>query len=125
MSTTTKTQFASAVAACVAGEDVRPGDYLTILNETFELPSYLWCSSGGVLPADEPVRCRYIASDAGKPFKVTAVCLRFIYAKSPQSEVEIFDVRRQQLVRLDRVSAKTVWQEMRGKKPKKKRRKRK
>jgi hypothetical protein len=57
MNATTETPSTTTVAARIAGEDINQGDYVTVLNEIVELPSYLWNCSGAALPADEPVRC--------------------------------------------------------------------
>ncbi|QEG39254.1 hypothetical protein [Roseimaritima ulvae] len=113
--------FATNVAARVAGEDIQPGDYVTVLNEIVELPSYLWGCSGGTLPADELVRLRYMPSDAGQPYKVVAVCLPFVYTERPKGGTNTFDTRQNQLVRLDRETGRTVWKRLR--KPLKKKRK--
>ena len=121
MNTTAKTQRDTSVAARIAGEDIQPGDFVTILHETVELPSFLWNCSDTTLPADELVRVRYLPNVPGQPHKVIAICLPFVYVKCPRANVFAFDVRQQQLVRLDRESAREVWKQIR-KKSKKKRR---
>ena len=113
METTTKNNFATNVAARVAGEDIRPGDYVTALSEIYELPSFLWCCSGGTLAADEPVRSVYRARDAGQPSKVIAVCLPFVYTEQARGGTAIFDIRKHQLVRLDSATGRTVWKRLR------------
>ncbi len=113
METKSRTSSCTTVAARIAGEDIKRGDYVTVLNETFELPSFLWCCSSVTLPPDEPVRSRYMSREAGQPFKVIAVCLPFVYAKRPPGKLYTFDTRRHQLVRLDRESGRSVWKQMR------------
>ena len=113
METTTETNYQTTVAARVAGEDIKQGDYVTVLNEIVELPSFLWSCSGSTLPADEPVRIRYMPSDAGQPFKVVAVCLPFVYTKRPKGGTKTFDTRQNQLVRLDPDSGHAVWKRLR------------
>ena len=113
MKATTASNFQTTVAARIAGEDINKGDYVTVLNEIVELPSFLWNYSGAALPADEPVRMRYLPSDAGQPYKVIAVCLPFVYAKPPQGEIHVIDTRQQQLVRLDPERSREVWKQMR------------
>lgn len=120
MKTKSKNQPDTTVAARIAGEDIRLGDYVTVLNEIVELPSFLWCCSDATLQPDEPVRTRYIARNAGQPFKVTAVCLPFVYAKHPRGSVSTFDIRLMHLVRLDRKSGRQVWKEIRKNLKKKK-----
>lgn len=119
METETKPQ--TTVAARVAGEDIKLGDYVTVLNEIVELPSFLWSCSGGTLPADEPVRLRYMPSDAGQPYKVVSVCLPFVYTERPRGGTTTFDTRQSQLVRLDAKSGRTIWKRLR--KPFKRKRK--
>ncbi|WP_153558073.1 hypothetical protein [Roseimaritima sediminicola] len=121
MATTTGTEFETRVAARVAGEDIRRGDFVTVLNEIVELPSFLWSCSGASFAPDEPVRMRLMPGEAGQPFKVIEVCLPFVYAERPKGGTEIFDTRQKQLVRLDGDSGRAVWQRLR--KPSKKKRK--
>ena len=42
MKTSVDSEFVTTVAATVAGEDLRCGDFITLLNATFEIPSYMW-----------------------------------------------------------------------------------
>jgi hypothetical protein len=115
MKTSTESQSTTTVAATVAGEDVRCGDYVTVLNATCEVPSYMWDQA--MLPAGELVRLKIIPCEAGVPLKVFAVCLPFLYAKNASGELKTLDLRRQQIVRLDRTCAKKVWDELKpGKK---------
>lgn len=120
METTTDTKFATNVAARVAGEDLKPGDYVTALNEIYELPSFLWCCSSGSLVADEPVRSVYKARDAGQPSKIIAVCLPFVYTTQARGDTSIFDTRKHQLVRLDPETGRKMWKRMRKKVKKRK-----
>lgn len=115
MKTTTETRSKSVttVAARIAGEDILKGDFVTILSEIVELPSFLWSCSSIALPFDEPVRTRYLPRAAGKPHKVVAVCLPFVYAKRPRGKLIAFDTRQQQLVRLDRDNGRSLWKQMR------------
>ena len=111
--TTTKTKSATTVAARIAGEDIAKGDYVTILSEIIELPSFLWSCSSVSLPIDEPVRARYLPCAAGEPHKVVAVCLPFVYAKRPRGNLIAFDTRQQQLVRLDPANGRSLWKQLR------------
>ena len=113
MKTTTETKSTTTVAARIAGEDIRKGDYVTVLSEIIEVPSFLWSCSSVSLPPDEPVRTRYLPRAAGEPHKVVAVCLPFVYAKRPQGTMIGFDTRQKQLVRLDRDNGRSLWKQMR------------
>ncbi len=121
MKTKSESQLELKVAATVAGEDLACGDYVAMLNETFELPSFLWDCCGVSLPPHEPVRLKLITDDAGQPLKVLAVCLPFVYVKTPNGKTETIDTRRIQLVRLDSRCAKVVRKELRSKSKKKNR----
>ena len=114
--TKTKTEKlgGTTVAAQVAGEDIELGDYVTVLNEVLQLPSFLWCCSMVPLPADELVRIRYMPCNAGQPCKVIAVCLPFVYVERPNGDVSTVDLRRSQLARLDRKRAQSVSRRMRS-----------
>ncbi len=114
MKVATQTDLETTVAARIAGEDIACGDFVAVMNEIVELPSFLWSCSGVSLAPDEPVRIRYVASDAGQPYKVIGVCLPFVYAKTHRGRVVVIDTRQRQLVRLDQDCARTVWQTMKA-----------
>lgn len=107
MKTSTESHSVTTVAANIAGEDIRCGDYVTVLNATYEVPSYMWDQA--MLPVAELVRLKIVPSDAGAPLKVFTVCLPFVYAKDSNGDVKTLDVRRQQIVRLNPDCAKEVW----------------
>ena len=105
--------FPTSVVARIAGEDLKPGDFVTALTEMIELPSFLWCCDSAAAPKDELVRLRYLPREAGEPFKVMAVCLPFVYTKRANGKLMTFDTRKHQLVKLDNLSGKKVWKRMR------------
>ena len=107
-----QTALETSVAARIAGEDIACGDFVAVMNEIIELPSFLWTCSGVSLAPDEPVRSGYAASDAGEPYKVIGVCLPFVYAKTHRGRVVVLDTRQRQLVRLDQTCAGAVWEKM-------------
>ena len=109
----TKTPQRPTLAATVAGEDLACGDYVAILSELVDVPSYLWETSGASLSPHEMVRLKLVPSEAGLPLKVIAICLPFVYAKSPQ-EVVTVDIRHMQLVRLDPKNAQMIWKQLRA-----------
>jgi hypothetical protein len=113
MKTKSRASSCTTVAARIAGEDSQRGDYITVLNETFEIPSFLWYCTSSTLPPDEPERSRYMSREAGQPLKVIAVCLPFVYAKRPTGNLYTFDTRRHQLVRLAPECGRSVWKAMR------------
>ena len=54
-------QLEPTAAATVAGEDLACGDYVALLNETVDFPSFLWDACGASLSPHELVRLRIIA----------------------------------------------------------------
>lgn len=107
------TESPLTLATRLAPEDIRPKDFVAVLNQVYELPSFLWSCSGTILSNDEPVRLCLMSRDPGKPFKVRAVCLPFVYAVDSGGKQVAFDVRQHQLVRLDSKIGRKVWKKMR------------
>ncbi len=101
------------LATRLAPEDIRSKDFIAVLNQVYELPSFLWSCSGSIMSNDEPIRLCLMSRDPGKPFKVKAVCLPFVYAVDCAGKQVAFDVRQHQLVRLDSTVGKKVWKKMR------------
>lgn len=108
-----KAAFPTSVVARIAGEDLKPGDFVTVLTEMIELPSFLWSCDSAATPKDELVRLRYLPREAGEPFKVMVVCLPFVYTQRANGKLTTFDTRKHQLVKLDNMSGKKVWKRMR------------
>lgn len=109
MTTPVTTTFETHVGRSLAPEDLRPGDLVSVLTEILELPSFLWCHDSQLLAPDEPVRMPWRPDDAGTPLKVKAICLPFVFVKTPNGEGRILDMRRCQLVRLSSDYARSVW----------------
>lgn len=99
------------LSAMVAPEDLGCGDFVAVLHEIVELPSFYWRDSA---PAErhEPVRMRVLPSASGTPLKIKAICLPFVFVKSPLGQGETIDIRRSQLVRLDPRYGQTVWKSL-------------
>ena len=120
----------------LAPEDIRAGDYVAVLREIYELPSYWWsmdtCGrrAGGHSLAsvlmrydcvvcvsmdtaldsrDELVRIRMVPTQENIPLKVKSVCLPFVLAKQPTGERRTLDLRRCRLARLDKRYAAAAW----------------
>lgn len=100
----------------LAPEDLKRGDFVTILHEVVELPSFFWHADPQILRPDEPVRLLHHPADGGTPLKVRAVCLPFVFVKNPTGEQRVLDVRRHRLVRLSDKYARTVWKAMQNRK---------
>jgi hypothetical protein len=108
MKTKLRNRENSTLAARVAPDDLRPGDFVGILSETVELPSFLWCDT---LPCarSELVRISYLPIEGRVPLKIKALCLPFVFVQLPRGQFQTLDVRLTSLVRLHRSYAKTVW----------------
>lgn len=108
MNTPMQDREESSVAAMIAPEDLRRGDYIAVLSEIIELPSFLWNET---IPSgrSELVRVRRLPTEDRAPLKIKAICLPFIFVKLPSGTFETIDVRLASLVRLERRYAKAVW----------------
>jgi hypothetical protein len=100
------------LASCVAPEDLNCGDYVAVLNVIHEFPSFLWCCESASIEPDQPVQVKFKDSKSGLPLKIKAICLPFVFVKSPKGVTRTMDVRRTQFVRLNSDYAKVVWKEM-------------
>jgi hypothetical protein len=103
---------ASLIAAVVAPEDLRRGDYVAVLSEIIELPTFLWTET---LSSErgETIRVRRLPTEGRVPLKIKAICLPFVFVKRPNRQFETIDVRLTNLVRLEKHYAKTVWKKLR------------
>jgi hypothetical protein len=117
MKTHLQSRDGNTLAARVAPEDLRCGDFVAVLSQIVELPSFLWTET---LPSgqDELVRLRRLPTDDRAPLKVEAICLPFIFVKLPNGQFETIDVRLASLVRLEKDYAKTVWKSLKKRPPK-------
>jgi len=97
------------VARSLAAEDLRCGDFVTILSEIGEWPSFYWSCDSQVWPPNEPVRIQRHSDDGGTPLKVKAICLPFVFVKKPSGEHCTLDLRQHRLVRLSLDYARPVW----------------
>lgn len=109
MKSSTATNCETCVARSLAPEDLRCGDFVGVLREIAEYPSFLWCGDSQMLAPDEPVRIEWRADDGGTPLKVKAICLPFVFVKAPCGRHRTLDVRQCQLVRLETDYARLAW----------------
>ena len=104
----------SSIAVSIAPEDLRRGDFVAVLSEIIELPSFLWRETLSGC-RDELVRLRRLPTENRAPLKVKAICLPFVFVKSPNSEYHTIDVRLTRLMAAateKKLRAKTVWKAM-------------
>jgi hypothetical protein len=97
------------VSRSLAPEDLRCGDFVAIVQEVVEWPSFFWPCDAQLLPPTEPVRLVCRGTGGGTPLKVKAICLPFIFVKKPCGQHQTLDVRQHKLVRLSGLYAKAVW----------------
>ena len=102
----------TSVSRSLAAEDLKCGEFVGILYETVEYPSFWWSCDPQVLSPSEPVRMHCHTTDCGIPLKVKAICLPFVFVKKPCGEHRTLDLRQHRLVRLSREYARTVWKVM-------------
>jgi len=117
MNSRTTNTSACALARPLAPEDVRRGDYVSILDEVLEFPSFCWFGGTGETHPEDLIRIRMKSDEAGIPFRVAAVCLPFVSLHTAQGQIRVQDLRRVQLVRLSRDYGKSVWKALRKQSP--------
>ena len=107
----------STLAKPLAPEDVRKGDFVTLLHETCELPSFLWSADSFRLPCDQLVRIQLIPETSGIPLRVCSVCLPFLFVKEPSGKYQTLDLRKYRLARLHEDYGKTAWKALKTNRP--------
>lgn len=107
----------SELATSIAPEDLRPGDFVAVLNQLMEVPSFYWTESF-FRERDEVVRFRIVPTGERTPLKVKAICLPFVFVKMPCGGFQTLDIRVTQLARLDEQYARTVWKVLKPAPPK-------
>ncbi|QDT53278.1 hypothetical protein Pan44_12940 [Caulifigura coniformis] len=103
----------TTVAARLAPEDLRPGQDIAVLTEILECPTWLWPGEVSGVRPDEPVRLQITGRGSGRPLRIKAVCLPFVLVSRIDGKFRTLDVRRVQLVKLDRDFAKLVRKSLR------------
>jgi hypothetical protein len=93
----------------LAPEEIRPGDYVAVMQVVYELPSFFWCADTLLIPHDKPVRLLFLPADGGAPLKVRSVCLPFVLVKTSTDEHRMIDLRKCRVARLNRRFAKLAW----------------
>lgn len=99
----------ATLVRALAPEDIRPGDYVAVLHEVYEYPTWFWCDGGLALPREEAVRVRFTPPDDAAPLKVEAVCLPFVLVRQACGRHRTIDVRRRPLARLAKSYGAAAW----------------
>ena len=98
----------STLAKTLAPEDIRVGDHVLVLRQTFELCSFYWSCDPSLLPPETPVRVELMPRHIRTPAKVKAVCLPLVLVRFKGGEHEQWDVRQMALGKVDEAYAKMV-----------------
>jgi hypothetical protein len=102
------TEVEMLTARAVAPEDVRRGDYLTVLHQISELlPFWQTHSWDGTV-----VRVQHLPSRAAVPVQVVDVCLPLILVRSPRGKAGLVDVRRYRLARVPESFGRCVFEQL-------------
>jgi hypothetical protein len=108
----------ATLAKPVAADDLCRGDFVAVLNEIHEYPSFLWSCDTNVIEPVDPVRIRWQSFEPGVPLRLIDLCLPFVFVRKPNGKHCTLDMRRCDLVRLDRGYAKRVCRALDSKKRK-------
>lgn len=93
----------------LAPEDIARGDFVTILAQLSEYPTFHWCPDLGSQSPDELIRIWWHIRPDHEIHKVVAICLPLLLVKNSAGEYSQLDVRQYQLARLARGYARLVW----------------
>ena len=115
-------QSAIQIAKQLAPEDIQVGDYVALLEITYQYPSFSWDADPVTLPPHEPICIKWESHAGGFPSKVKAVCLPFVLLRSATGEIFSLDVRHARLARVDCKYARVAWRAFKRKRRKRKKR---
>jgi hypothetical protein len=101
------------VAKVLPHEDIRVGDFVSVIGIAHQIPSFFWCGvDSTVLRPDQLVKLEFWVSDV-VPVRVKSICLPQVFVMDLDREFALIDVRRSRLVKVDDDFAKTVWRSLR------------
>jgi hypothetical protein len=108
----------SMLARALAPEDVAKGDYVTLLHEYIDVPSFYWCCDAALHAREETVWIRYLPRTGGMPLRVKSVCLPFVLVRHPWGDERALDLRKYRVARLSGQYAARAWKAYKKAKPK-------
>lgn len=88
-----------SIAAPIAPEDIRPGDYITILHVVLEILGD-FCVADTRYTRIEPVQIQCLPFGEPPVLEVDAVCLPYVLARDAKGAPRTLDIRRHRLARL-------------------------
>ncbi|QDT69142.1 hypothetical protein MalM25_20700 [Planctomycetes bacterium MalM25] len=110
----------ATLAKTLAPEDVRPGDYVAVLDEEYECCAAAWYCDPPP-HADKVIHVRLRPREPEPPLRVIDACLPFVYVQPPKGDGRTLDLRAVRLARLDRDYARRVCKLLQPKKKRKRR----
>lgn len=113
----------TTLAKPLAPEEVRPGDYVAVLDQEYQYPAIVWFYEPPMGRESEVIRVRIRPPETVAPLRVIDACLPFVFVKPPKGEGQTLDLRAVRLARLDRDYARRVCELLAGKRKKQRRRK--
>jgi hypothetical protein len=99
----------STLVKPLAPEELHRDQYVTVLDEIAEVPSFYWCADAALLPPGQAVRIRLLSDWGGLPLRVRRVCLPFVLVKQPCGARRTLDVRKCRLAKLGKPYAREAW----------------
>jgi hypothetical protein len=99
----------TGLAAAVAPEDLRRGDFVALLSVLHEYPSFFWCCDSSMAAREEPVRPQPTGTGDAAPLKIKAICLPFVFVKDTTGKYHTLDVRLCRFARLSVEYGRKVW----------------
>lgn len=110
----------TTLAKPLAPEDVRPGDFVAVLDEEYQWPASAWYCDPPA-HADKVIYVRLRPREVSAPLEVIDACLPFVFVKPPKGNGQTLDLRAVRLARLNRDYARRVWASLAPKKKRKRR----
>lgn len=87
------TEREATLAKPLAPEDVRPGDYVAVLDEEHQYPVVVCYYEPPMGREAEVIRVRVRPNETSGPLRVLDAWLAFVFVKPPEGEGRTLDVR--------------------------------
>jgi hypothetical protein len=97
------------MARAVAPEDIRPGEYVTVLHVVCECMPPPWERPDG---SSRPARILLLPGNNSAPMEVLDVCLPLVLVKTARGKRRLVDVRRYRLARVPEPFGRRVFEEI-------------
>jgi len=99
----------TTIARMLAPEDIRIGQYVTVLYAISEYLPTLPSHDDARCRSVEPIRVRWLPSQAYPPMEVKAVCLPHVFVRLPNNHLHTLDVRECEFGEVSREYARCVF----------------